>query len=182
MKEQQRKLALKARREMDPEDREKKSIRICSYLSSLPEISNATVIFSYKATEEEVDLSVFHTWCKMNGKKLAFPFCTRDGKMEAYLPDAAEEFIVGRYGILAPDPDKSTLLTADQIDVAVVPVVAFDEKGNRCGHGKGYYDRYLKRSNAYRVGVAFEVQKVDQIVTDENDVAMDTILTERTIY
>ncbi len=182
MKDQQRKQALKARREMNSEEREKKSIRICSYLSSLPEISNATVIFSYKAMEDEVDLSVFHTWCKMNGKKLAFPFCTKDGKMEAYLPDASEDFLVGRYGILAPDPDKSTLLTADQIDVVVVPVVAFDKTGNRCGHGKGYYDRYLKGCNAYRIGVAFEAQKVDRVVTDENDVPMDTVLTEHTIY
>ncbi|HPZ00998.1 MAG TPA: 5-formyltetrahydrofolate cyclo-ligase [Clostridiales bacterium] len=182
MKQREREKALQARRALSEQEREEKSARICAYLASLPEIGNAEIIFSYRALEDEVDLSIFHTWCKIHKKKLAFPVCTTERKMEAYLPNAEEAFAKGFFGVMEPVPEKSTLLTPEELDVAVVPMVAFDANRNRCGHGNSYYDNYLKNSGAYRIGVAFETQRQDTLTVEPQDIPMDLILTEQNIY
>ena len=63
------------------------------------------------------------------------------------------------------------------IDLAVIPGVAFDKDGNRMGRGKGYYDRLLpKLGNTYKIGICLPFQLVEKIPTDEHDVRMDEVL------
>ena len=64
------------------------------------------------------------------------------------------------------------------IDVAIIPGVSFDRHGNRLGRGKGYYDRFLKRLNTFKIGVCFGFQLSDEIPHSELDVAMDEVWTE----
>ena len=73
-----------------------------------------------------------------------------------------------------------------------LPVVAFDINGNRLGRGAGYYDRTLAFVNEQieqgthikpcLIGLAYEFQKIEQIITDKWDVALDIIVTENNIY
>lgn len=183
MKEEERKVALAARRGLTEEQKDIYSTKIATYLMSLPEVAEADIIFSYKAADDEVDLSVFHTWARMNGKRLAFPVCNKEGHMEAFIPDGVDDFEVGRYHIPTPIVEKSSLITPDEIDVVVAPLVAFDEKRNRCGHGMGYYDRYLQDcTSSYMVGVAFEVQKLDSVTMEDYDIPLNMIITESNIY
>lgn len=63
------------------------------------------------------------------------------------------------------------------IDLAVIPGVAFDRSGNRLGRGKGYYDRLLPHIFAYKVGICFSFQLVEDIPTREFDARVDEILT-----
>ena len=103
----------------------------------------------------------------------------------SYSPIVSEvdvSMIKNRYGILEPDPDNSILIDKKDLDVIIVPCVGFDAYKNRLGHGGGYYDIFLKDLKATKIAVAFEAQKLDQIITDINDIPMDMIITETGIY
>lgn len=65
------------------------------------------------------------------------------------------------------------------IDAAVIPGVSFDKHGNRLGRGKGYYDRFLKKLNTFKIGICFDFQLSDEIPHNEYDIAMDEIWTEK---
>ncbi len=71
----------------------------------------------------------------------------------------------------------------DKIDLVIVPGVAFDEDLNRIGFGKGYYDRILYRlsSRAKKVAVAHDFQVLNSIPSEEHDVKMDIIVTEKRV-
>ena len=129
---------------------------------------------------EEVDLSVFHEWAKANGKQVAFPMTGKYSRMEVYIPGPDGGMIADRYGITAPDPAKSTLVDPRDIDVVLVPLVAFDKNNMRLGQGGGYYDRYLVRCpQAKRIAVAFAEQELPGVVTDACDLPMDMVVTDK---
>jgi 5-formyltetrahydrofolate cyclo-ligase len=69
------------------------------------------------------------------------------------------------------------------ITLFIIPLVAFDIHGFRVGQGGGYYDRHLKDyPNAQKIGLAFELQKVDEIPAENHDVKLDSVITERQVY
>lgn len=85
-----------------------------------------------------------------------------------------------RYGSFhIEEPQGSDTVTIDDIDLVVVPAVAYDRRGNRVGRGKGYYDRLLRGCKATKVGVAYDFQLIeDGIDADPHDVAMDIVITQ----
>jgi 5-formyltetrahydrofolate cyclo-ligase len=85
----------------------------------------------------------------------------------------------GAYGILEPVSIKKAEVS--DIDLIIVPGIAFDINGGRCGFGKGYYDRLLCESKAKKIGLCYDFQLVREIETDEHDIPMDMIITERRI-
>ncbi|WP_289108218.1 5-formyltetrahydrofolate cyclo-ligase [uncultured Dubosiella sp.] len=88
-------------------------------------------------------------------------------------------FKKGAFGVL--EPESEAVVLSAQIDVIVVPMVAFDGK-YRIGYEKGYYDRYLKTFEGLKIGVAFDDQEVYDYQPNLYDVPMDVIVTEsRTI-
>ena len=95
------------------------------------------------------------------------------------LPYAKSRLHLGSFNIEEPDGDDTTDMS--QIDMVVVPAVAYDRRGNRVGRGKGYYDRLLGDTRAIKVGVAYDFQLVDEIDADPHDVAVDYVITERGI-
>ena len=71
----------------------------------------------------------------------------------------------------------------DEVDLVIVPLVAFDENGNRIGHGGGYYDRFLKKyPRAKKIGLAYELQKIDEVPAEPHDVPLDAVITEAQVY
>ena len=92
-----------------------------------------------------------------------------------------EELSIGSYDILEPRVEKIRKISIDDIDLIIVPGVAFDTKGNRMGHGKGYYDRLLKNAKVPIVALAFEFQIVENVPTDEHDKPVDIIITGKRI-
>lgn len=93
--------------------------------------------------------------------------------------DNMDDLKKGAYGILEP----SVVKTADErdIDVILVPGLAFDRHGGRMGFGKGYYDRLLETSSAVKIGLCYDFQLFDTIPTESHDVPMDFIITEKEI-
>ena len=67
------------------------------------------------------------------------------------------------------------------IDLIIVPGLAFDNKGNRLGFGKGYYDKYLFDKNIFKIGICFDLQIVDKVPVNNLDISMDMVISEKRI-
>lgn len=80
------------------------------------------------------------------------------------------------------EPDGSDTTDVADIELIVVPAMAYDRRGNRVGRGKGFYDRLLSHSKALKVGVAYDCQMMDSIDADPTDVPVDIIITESRTY
>ena len=179
----QRIIALDARRKLSDSQRELFSRKVSEQLMNLPFIKNTHTVLAYSATYDEVNLSSFAQSANVFKLEIAYPVSYKGGIMKAFIPNSDEAWETGRFGIVSPKEDRSRLINPEDFDLVIVPCVAFDEKLRRLGHGAGYYDRYLPMcKNAKFVCVAFEAQKLDNIVTDEFDMPMDCVVTEEKIY
>ena len=122
----------------------------------------------------------------MTRHHLCLPYMVtgQKGKMDFYSFKKGDELVENRFHILEPKNQPENLVLEDKIDVIVVPLVAFDNKGNRMGMGGGYYDRMLKkgRKDCLVIGVAYEFQQVDKLLVEEWDMPMDIVITEKNCY
>ena len=94
------------------------------------------------------------------------------------LPYEESRLEIGSFHI--EEPTGNEVHEVDEMEVIVVPGVAFDRKGRRLGRGKGFYDRLLKTAKGLKVGVGYEFQLVDELPAEEHDVPMDIVITEHT--
>jgi 5-formyltetrahydrofolate cyclo-ligase len=120
-----------------------------------------------------------HAWD--DGKCIAFPAVVGHTLSFHEVP-ALSVLREGAFGILEPCPTCRSFST-EEIDVFLLPGVAFDLSGYRVGYGKGYYDKTLHRlENLGRlVGLCYDFQLVTEIVGEPHDVRMDVIITEKRI-
>ena len=92
------------------------------------------------------------------------------------LPYDRSRLHLGAFNIEEPDGDDTASMS--DIELVVVPGVAYDRRGNRIGRGKGYYDRLLHDCKAVTMGVAYSCQLCDDIEPDEHDVPVHYVITE----
>ena len=181
-KKQQRKLAVDRRRALTQDERDEKSRVICDILTRLikePRYSEVRTIFSYRGTWDEVNVDAFNNWAEVQGYRVAYPISLPEGIMKAAVPAEENAWHRAAYGILEPVMKNSKILEPRDIDLIIVPCVAFDEHGNRCGHGAGYYDRFMTcMSPESLIMVAFEAQRLEKLITEETDIPVPTIVTE----
>ncbi|MBQ4330345.1 MAG: 5-formyltetrahydrofolate cyclo-ligase [Spirochaetaceae bacterium] len=162
----------------------------------------STIILAYVATKNEFSLHPLIHEAMIAGKRLALPKCNpHDCSMEFYRLDNQRSYLnqveTGAFGILEPVSSLPQLDVRQLPDstLVLVPALAFTLQGQRLGRGKGFYDRYLQRipgigddkslqkvgvapsSGPFCIGVAYSCQIVETIPTEENDVAMDYLLT-----
>ena len=122
-----------------------------------------------------------------SGKKIVVPYCV-DGELELFHLEQNEELSVGMYQILEPKAELRAIASKRvpvlEIDLIIVPGVAFDSRGGRTGHGKGYYDKLLEhaRPDTPLVALAFECQLFEEIPMQQHDVFMDKVITEKRVY
>ena len=168
----------KKERTLDPVYKAESSEAICRHLLALDEYKSAKVVFAFAGTEKEIDTSLFMNETIAGGKTLILPRCAAEHAIDLCVVRSMDDLEAGAYGIL--EPKKScALVTAADIDFAVVPCLSFDRKGRRLGQGGGYYDRFLPRcERAVIAAVAYELQRVDELETEPWDVAMDLVFTE----
>lgn len=120
-------------------------------------------------------------------KKIVVPYCV-DDVLELFWLESMEELEIGMYKILEPRAELRAVpekrVAVEELDLVMVPGVAFDRRGARMGHGKGYYDKLLEhaRPDAPLVALAFECQLFPEIPTAPHDIFMDQIVTEAAIY
>lgn len=114
------------------------------------------------------------------GKIVGLPrVTTTGGNLIFHRVNDPTELVPGRFGVLEPLQTASAFPAGD-LDVIVVPGLAFDVQRNRIGYGAGYYDRTLSdpRYHAWKIGVAFEAQIQPEVPADPRDVSMDCVATE----
>lgn len=91
------------------------------------------------------------------------------------LPYSKENLTKGAYNIY--EPDNGNAVSPQDMDLIIVPGVAFDNHLNRLGRGKGYYDRLLKKCNAVKIGVCYDFQLLETIPCEPHDIKMDILIT-----
>ena len=169
------------------EDKDGLSRQIVARFLALPEYQAAGTVMFYLDVRSEVRTRHSLTDALASGKRIVVPYCV-DGELELFHLQAVDELDVGMYKILEPRADLRPLpekrVDVRELDLIMVPGVAFDGRGARMGHGKGYYDKLLEhaRPDAPLVALAFECQLFAEIPVQEHDIFMDKIITERAIY
>jgi 5-formyltetrahydrofolate cyclo-ligase len=168
-------------------DNDEKSCMICARFASLGDFSAAGTVMLYVHMRSEVRTQPFVAVALAGGKRVVVPFCV-GGELELFHLENMGELEIGTFGILEPAAELRTLsakrVRPDQIDLVMVPGVAFDRHGGRLGYGKGHYDRLLPRlrPDAIAVGVAFECQLLPEVPMLEYDVFLDKVITEQAVY
>lgn len=103
-------------------------------------------------------------------------------EMNAVKIDSFENLVENRYGILEPNNDEEILNKKD-LDLIILPGVAFDYDGGRVGYGGGYYDRYLESisKSITKVALVYDFQLLDKVPCEDHDIKADYIITEKRI-
>ena len=131
---------------------------------------------AYMPAKNELDPMPLIECAKAAGKRIAFPLCIENGGLRLFVPNnGADSFVSGSYGILEPKPEDSTEVFAEDIDLIIVPAVAFTKECGRLGQGGGYYDRLLKKTGAFTVGVGYDFQLCESLPVEEHDIPLDCV-------
>jgi 5-formyltetrahydrofolate cyclo-ligase len=152
-----------------------------------PEYANAKTVMFYVDVRDEVRTRQALPQALASGKRIVVPYCV-DGELELFWLENMDELELGMYRILEPKEalrsDLRKKLQPEDLDVVMVPGVAFDRNGGRTGHGKGYYDKLLEhaRLDTPLLALAFECQLFEEIPTEEHDIFMDKVITESAVY
>jgi 5-formyltetrahydrofolate cyclo-ligase len=154
----------------------------------LQSFHDARLVMCYMDFRNEVMTSDIILNCLELGKKVAIPcsVVTPSGEnmLTVYeIKDITCDVCDGMYGIREPDRRKVPQVDPKEIDIVLVPGVAYDLNRFRIGYGAGYYDRFLRtvRPGCFMAGLAFDLQIVDHIPSEGHDMQMDAIITESRI-
>ena len=136
----------------------------------------------YPSSFEVNVLKLFETNL-INRTKIFLPVLTGKDLMHFYQWKNQEVLEVNKFGMLEPFMKVNHIIPS----ILLIPLLAYDNKKNRLGYGKGFYDRYLRKylkinKNILTVGIAFSFQKHHKLPVSNKDVKLNYILTERGIY
>jgi len=184
-KEEIRKSTLKKRLALSSREIKDKSHQIFLNLIKTKEFLNSKNIMFYVATRSEVQTEKMIEVSIKMGKKVFVPIILTDGidLAPSRLIDFDRELEKGKKGILEPKKEYQRLFPPKNIDLIILPGIAFDLAGNRIGRGLGYYDNFLKKvsPSTKLTSLAFEMQIVKKVPNDSNDIPVDKIITEKRI-
>jgi 5-formyltetrahydrofolate cyclo-ligase len=143
-------------------------------LTSLDIFKQAQTIGVYVSYKHEVDTRrLIENYAKE--KRICVPKIEK-GKMNFYAISSLDALKPGFFGV--DEPESINLIEPSEIDLMLVPLLAFDHNDFRIGYGKGFYDAYMKEANYYKLGLAYSFQEIADTQPHPLDVALDTILTE----
>lgn len=157
--------------------REERSLSILTKIEALPNFEDSDTILLYHALPDEVQTAVFlNKWC--DKKRIVLPVVNGDDLiLRRYLP---EKVVIGYCSIL--EPTDTEIISPEEIELAIVPGVAFDRSGNRLGRGRGFYDRLLPALKCDIVGLGFDYQIIDEIPMEPFDRKLSKVITETVLY
>jgi 5-formyltetrahydrofolate cyclo-ligase len=156
---------------------EKLSSEIHSNVLQWDKFINASTIMIYSNYKNEVITKGIIDDCFKINKRVVLPKSLKEShNILPCLVSSFEELIPGVYGIFEPDGSKT--IEKNEIDLVIVPGIAFDMNGNRVGHGAGYYDRFLNSYDGIKAGLCYDFQVVENAWPNEMDIKMDYLITE----
>ncbi len=155
------------------EERRRKSLSVWEAVERDEVFLQAETVLAYWSMDDEVYTHDFvNKWA--GSKTLLLP-CVKGDELELRYFDGEERLQPGE-GYAIPEPVGALFTDWGKIDLILVPGVAFDKSGNRLGRGKGYYDKVLKQTGAYKLGVCFDFQLVERVPVEPHDVKMDRVV------
>lgn len=170
------------------ENKDELSKAIVARFMALPEYAAARTVLFYLDVRSEVRTRHSLEDALASGKRIIVPYCIEGDQLELFHLELMDELAVGMYRILEPKVELRSIpakrIDVKEVDLLMVPGVAFDRNGGRTGHGKGYYDRLLEnaRPETPFVGLAFECQMFPEIPMQSHDVHMNKVITEAAVY
>lgn len=165
-----------------PHDHTEFSQQLADHLLASDLYQSATTILAYAALPTEISLDPFITQALVNGKNICIPTIDWQSKSmkPAQIRNLDTDLEIGRYGVRTPN-ERCPLVEPNDIDLILIPGLAFDREFNRLGRGAGFYDRMIDSLSAPRsplVGVCFSAQIVEKIPTEPHDHPMDRVITQ----
>lgn len=159
------------------------SNKINNRIRALNQYRYAKRIALYHAVRGEVDLGNIWRSAPLHGKYCYFPVVSKNDTLLFLPATPTSQFSANDFGILEPNAEHHHAISPEELDLILVPLVAFDAQGTRIGMGKGFYDRALaKHRPKLLMGVAYEFQRYPYIEPQPWDVPLDAVATEKTIY
>ncbi|WP_084363099.1 5-formyltetrahydrofolate cyclo-ligase [Rhizobium sp. RU36D] len=179
MKADIRKQCLARRDAIHVEQRLEKSLAISTYAGQALTFSPGTILSGFFPIRSEPDIRPLMSNMKAHGARLCLPVVMDKETIVFRELVLGAELVNTGFGTRGPGPDATEL----DPEIMLVPLAAFDDKGNRIGYGAGHYDRAIARlrrkSRPPRlIGIAFDCQEVPQVPFEPHDVALDAIVTE----
>ena len=175
------------KRQFTPQQLEELSLPIVARLKA--RLAEAQTVLAYYSLPDEVDTHQLLDDLLAEGKKVLLPKVLDDETMEIRRYTGRHDLQEGILHLMEPIGEPFTAY--EDIDIVVVPGMAFDARGHRLGRGRGYYDRFLIAHgvrNAVQthctafltpcviIGVCFDFQKVAEVPTDEYDIPVDEVI------
>ena len=152
----------------------KLSQKICSRIMQTILFQKADCIAIYYAMSDEVRTSgLIEKWYEK--KKIILPVIS--GENINFHTYTGKENLA-KSALSINEPTSTEVVSPENIDLFIVPGVAFDRSGNRLGRGKAYYDKYLTNITKPMIGVCFDFQLIDSVPSEKHDIKMDMIITE----
>lgn len=139
-------------------------------------MQSRNILLYYSLPDELSTIEFINKWA---AKKNIFLPRVNGDDLEI-LPYNKETLHVGAYQI--EEPDGSDIRDICEMELVIVPAMAYDLSGNRVGRGKGYYDRLLVKADIAKIGVAYDFQLLDKIESEPHDVRVDIVITDKAVY
>ena len=180
-----RKEILTKRKNIDIVEKEKMDRKISNKFYESKYYREAKNIFIYISYDSEINTKEIINKALKDNKKIYVPrteFKTR--LMDAVEITSLDNLIESEYGILEPSAEEAHI-NPNELDLIIVPGVAFDRNGGRMGYGAGFYDRYFKKINKdnikkiKKLALAYDFQILEKIPMNEQDVPVSYIITEK---
>jgi 5-formyltetrahydrofolate cyclo-ligase len=164
---------------MAPDVRALASRACVNALTAMPMYQGADVILTYMSFGSEIDTHALLDRMIADGKTVLAPRIDRESNALAlHRVQSPKTMVQGVWGIVQPTPSAEQRPIAD-VDLAILPGLAFDRKGGRLGYGAGYYDRLLAHASPAmpRIAMAFDCQLVEQVPFAPHDMSVDLLIT-----
>jgi 5-formyltetrahydrofolate cyclo-ligase len=169
--------AMRDRLPLPPDQRGIKSARICAAITALPQWQNARTVALFAAQQREPDVEIL--WQHAIGKVVGYPRVETDG-LSLFSVESLYKLQSGQWNLREPNADPARLILPADVDLILVPGVAFTRTGARCGRGGGYYDRLLASLSPHtcKIGVCFDFQIVPELPNETHDIGVDFVIAE----
>lgn len=174
-----RKIFINKREALSEEERRELSQRIVKNLLSLGALERANTLLMFCPHRGEPDITPLFSWALSKGKRLALPK-VEGNELKLLKVKEDTQFVEGAFCIR--EPAEGEEVQPQEVDLALVPGIAFDRQGYRIGYGRGYYDRLLGKLGGLKVGVCYQFQLLEEVPRDSWDVPVDLVVTEEKTY
>jgi len=176
-----RKEMLSQRTALSPTKRDALSLKVCDHLSSWNPLKVAKTVALYASINGEVDPEGLAKELLERGSRLAYPriqLMAGFPMIELVWIASLSELTPGFRGI--PEPTGDAVASPSEVDIFVVPAIAFDHHNHRLGYGGGSYDNLLSKTadNSLTVGLGYDFQVCEKLPTESHDIPMDIVVTE----